>query len=72
MGVKKWNWLKKFMQVEVDVKCMETNFGGHDIPSFRDFAPFSNTFKTAKIPFQTMDYSPWGSKNGIGSKNSCR
>ena len=24
--------------------------------------------KLAKFPFQTMDYSPWGSKNNIGSK----
>ena len=42
------------MQVEVDVKCMETNFGGHDITGFGDFAPFSNTFKTAKISLWTM------------------
>ena len=21
-----WNWLKKFMQVVIDVKCMNTNF----------------------------------------------
>ena len=50
------------MQVEVDVKCMETNFGGHGISSFGDFFPFSSTFKTAKISLQTMDYSPWGVK----------
>ena len=56
MGVKKWNWLKKFMQVEVDVKCMETNLGRHGISGFGDFAPFSNAFKTAKISLQTMDY----------------
>ena len=55
------------MQVEVDVKCMETNFGGHDISGFGDFAPFCVTSKTTKFPFQTMDYSPWGSKNRIGS-----
>ena len=60
------------MQVEVDVKCMETNFGGHGISGFGDFGSFSNTFKTAKISLQTMDYSPWGSKNRIGSKNSCK
>ena len=53
---------KNFMQVEVDVKCMETNFGGHDISGFGDFAPFSNTFETAKISLLTMDYSPWGQK----------
>ena len=56
------------MQVEVDVKCMETNFGGHGVFGFGDFAPFSNTFEMAKISLQTMDYSPWGSKNRIGSK----
>ena len=44
------------MQVEVDMKCMETNFGGHGISGFRDFAPFSNTFKAAKISLRTMDY----------------
>ena len=72
MGVKKWNWLKKFMQVEVDVKCMQTNFGGCDLSGFGDFVHFSFAFKIAKISLPTMDYSPWGSKNGIGSKNSCK
>ena len=28
------------MQVEVDVKCMQTNFGVRGISSFGDFAPF--------------------------------
>ena len=56
-----WNWLKKFMHVGVDVKCKYTNFGGCGISSFGDIA----TFKTAKFPFLTMDYSPWVSKNLI-------
>ena len=56
------------MQVEVDVKCMETKFGGCGFFGFGDFAPFSFAFKMAKISLQTMDYSPWGSKNRIGSK----
>ena len=56
-----WNWLKKFTHVGVDVKCMYTNFGGCGISSFGDIA----TSKTAKIPFLTMDYSPWVSKNLI-------
>ena len=30
------NWLKKFMQVSVDVTCMYTNFGGHDLSGFGD------------------------------------
>ena len=42
------------MQVEVDVKCMETNFGGHGLSSFGDFARFSFAFKTAKIALQTI------------------
>ena len=59
---------KKFRQVGVDVKCMQTNFGGCDPSSFIDFVHFS----FAKISLPTMDYSPWGSKNRIGSKNSCK
>ena len=42
------------MQVEVDVKCMETNFGGHDLFGFEDFAHFSFAFKTARIPLLTV------------------
>ena len=52
------NQLKKFMQVEIDVKCMRTNFGGCTFSGFGDTA----TFKTANFPFLTMDYSPWSSK----------
>ena len=65
MGVKKWNQLKKFMQVDVDPKCMQTNFGGCGLSGFGDFAPFCLLSKTAKFPFPTMDYSPWSSKNLI-------
>ena len=36
------NWLKKFMQVGVDVKCMHTNFGGHGFFGFGDIATFKN------------------------------
>ena len=56
-----WNWLKKFMQVEVNVLCMHTNFDGCRHSGFGDIA----TSKTAKFPFPTMDYSPWSSKNLI-------
>ena len=61
---------QKFMQIGNDVKCMHTNFGGRGIFSFGDFAPFCLPSKTAKFPFQTMDYSPWGSENRISSKLS--
>ena len=36
------NWLKKFMQVGIDVKFMHTNFGGCDLSSFGDIATFKN------------------------------
>ena len=37
-----WNWLKKFVQVGIDVKCMHTNFGGCGPFSFGDTATFKN------------------------------
>ena len=36
------NWLKKFMQVGMDVKCMYTNFGGCGVSGFRDKITFKN------------------------------
>ena len=33
-GGQKIELAQKFMQVEVDRKCMETNFGGHGISGF--------------------------------------
>ena len=30
------NWLKIFMQVGIDVKCMHTNFGGRGLSGFGD------------------------------------
>ena len=37
-----WNWLKKFMQVGINVTCMYTNFGGHGFSDFRDITTFKN------------------------------
>ena len=59
------NWIKKFMQVGIDVKCMHTNFDGHGLSGFRELSHFRLPSKTAKFPFRTMDYSPWSSKNLI-------
>ena len=59
------NWVKKFMQVEIDIKCMHTKFGGHGLSGFGDLSHFQLPSKTAKFPFRTMDYSPWSSKNLI-------
>ena len=36
------NWLKKFMQVGVNVTCMYTNFGGCSLSGFGDIATFKN------------------------------
>ena len=36
------NRLKKFMQVEVDVKCMHINFGGRGFSVFGDIVTFKN------------------------------
>ena len=51
------NWLKKFMEVVVDVKCMHTNFGGRDPSSFRDMA---TSQKRPNFPFGHG--RPWSSK----------
>ena len=37
------NWLKKFMQVDVDVTYMHTNFGEHDLSGFGNIATFKNS-----------------------------
>ena len=56
------------MQVVIDVKCMQTKFGGFGLFGFRDFAPFLFAFKMAKFSLQTMDYSPWGQKIELAQK----
>ena len=42
------NWLKKFTQVGIDVKCMHTNFGGRGFFSFGDMA---TSQKRPNFPF---------------------
>ena len=37
------NWLKKFMQLGIDVKCMHTNFGGYGFFGFGDIATLKNS-----------------------------
>ena len=37
-----WNWLKKSMQVGMDVTCMHTNFSGRGYISFGDIATLKN------------------------------
>ena len=59
------NWLKKFMQIGIDVTCMHTNFGGRGLSGFKVMASFCLPSKTAKISLWTMGYSPWSSENLI-------
>ena len=56
------------MQVEVDVKCMQTNFGGCGLFSFGVMAPFVFLQNSQNFPSDLGLYSPWGSKNRTGSK----
>ena len=42
------NWLKKFMQVGVNIKCMHTSFGGCGLSGFGDIATFQ---KRPNFPF---------------------
>ena len=66
------NWLKKFMQVGVNVTCMYTSFGGRGLSGFRDMATFQ---KRPNFPF-----GAWTIVHGyqkiqlirIGSKNLCK
>ena len=43
------NWLKKFMQVMINVTCMYTDFGGCDLSSFGD----TTTLKKGQISLST-------------------
>ena len=55
------NRLKKFMQVEVNILCIHTNFDGCRHSGFGDIT----TFKNGQISLSDLDYSPWYSKNLI-------
>ena len=61
------NWLKKFMQVGIDVTFMHTNFGGHSLSGFGDIATFKNGQISLIVHGHQKIYSI-----GIGSKNSCK
>ena len=44
------------MQVEVDMKCMQTIFGRRGFSGIGVMAPYCLPSKTIKISIQTMDY----------------
>ena len=55
------NWLKKFMQIGMDVTCMHTNFGGRDLSGFGDIV----TLKNSQFSLSEDGLYPWSSKNLI-------
>ena len=64
MVIKKFNQSESAQKIHasrIDVTCMHTNFGGHDLSSFGD----TTTLKNGQISLWGMDYSPWSSKNLI-------
>ena len=64
------NQLKKFRQVGIDVKCMDTNFGGRGFFSFGDMATLQ---KRPNFPFGAWTIVHGHQKIqsiGIGSKRS--
>ena len=56
------------MQVEVDVKCMETNFGGCDFSGFGVMAPFVCLQKWPKFPFRPWTIVHGGQKIELAQK----
>ena len=38
-----WNWLKKFIHVDIDVTCMCIDFGGRVLSGFGDTATLKNS-----------------------------
>ena len=55
------NRLKKFMQVEMNVTSMYTDFGGCGLSGFRD----TITFKNGQISLSDHGLYPWSLKNLI-------
>ena len=52
------------MQIEIDVKCMHTNFGGRVLSSFGDIATSKNgqISLSTHVQLKNIMYSPWWSK----------
>ena len=56
------------MQVEVDVKCMETNFGGCGLFGFGVMASFACLQKRPKFPFRPWTIVHGGQKIELAQK----
>ena len=61
------------MQVEVDLKRMQTNFGGRGLSGFGDYGSlFACLQKQPKFPFGPWAIVHGGQKIEFCSKNSCK
>ena len=60
------------MQVEVDVKCMQTNFGRRGHSGFEDFAPVVCLQKWPKFPFGPWTIVHGGQKIELAKKILCK
>ena len=56
------------MQVEADVKCMQTNFGGHGLSGFRVMASFCLPSIQPKFPFKPWTIVHGGQKIELAQK----
>ena len=56
------------MQVEVDLKRMQTNFDGRDLSGFGVMAPFSLPSKRPKFPFRPWTIVHGGQKIELAQK----
>ena len=56
------------MHVEVDVKCMQTTFGGCGLSGFEDFAPFYMSSKWPKFSFRPWTIVHGGQKMELAQK----
>ena len=71
-GGQKIKLAQKFMQVEVNVKCMETNFGGHGFSYIRDFTPFQNSQNFSFPPSKGKLWPILMANNKELAKSNCR
>ena len=63
------------MQIEVDVKCMETKFDGRGFSSFGDFAPFQIDWNQLKKIMQvgmdvTCMHTDFGGRGVFGFRDN--
>ena len=56
------------MQVDVDVKCMQTNFGGCGLSGFGDIATFCWPSKRPNFPFRPWTIVHGGQKIELAQK----